>query len=186
MKILALCGSLRKESLNGRLLDLAVKKIEAHGFEVDLAPRDAIDLPVFNQDVVDAADGAFPAVVVALKERLAAADGLIIASPEYNYSIPGGLKNAIDWLSRIRPIPFAGKTGLIMGASPSPIGAIRGLWQLRIPLEGCGVLLHPDMFALAAAHKAFNEAGALEDAGLAERFDSAIAAYVDYTRKLKG
>ncbi len=186
MKILALCGSLRASSLNRRLLALAARGLEDRGFEVDLADADALRLPLFDQDAVDAAGGAFPASVEALKDRLLAADGLVIASPEYNYSVAGTTKNAIDWLSRYRPMPFGGRTGLVMAASPGPIGGIRGLWQLRIPLEGCGLLLHPEMFALAGANKAFADDGSLVDAGLADRFNKNLDAYADFTRRLRG
>ena len=70
-------------------------------------------------------------------------DAVMISSPEYNYSISGVLKNLIDWVSRARPMPWRGKSIYLMSAAPSPMGGIRGLWQTRIPLEGCGALRIP-------------------------------------------
>ena len=185
MKVLALCGSLRTASHNRRLLELGVRHLASHGVDVDLAPASALDLPLFNQDLVDGAGGAFPAPVEALRRRFDGIDGLVIASPEYNYTMGGVIKNALDWLSRYRPMPMAGLPGLVMASSTGVIGGIRGLWQLRIPLEGCGVLLHPDMFALPSSGKAFDEVGNIVDAALSERFEKSIANWVVYARKLR-
>jgi NAD(P)H-dependent FMN reductase len=88
------------------------------------------------------------------------------------------LKNAIDWVSRARPVPFKGKSGLLLSASPSFAGGIRGLWQLRIPLEGLGVLVYPDMFPLPSADEAFDEDDQLRDPKTRERLDKIIAAYL--------
>jgi NAD(P)H-dependent FMN reductase len=103
----------------------------------------------------------------------------VIASPEYNASMPGHLKNAIDWVSRIRPQPFNAKHALLLSASPSMAGGNRGLWSLRIPLEHLGARVFPDMFSLAQAHKAFTESGELADRQLAERFEQNLRAFVD-------
>ena len=83
----------------------------------------------------------------------------MIASPEYNASMPGVLKNVIDWVSRFRPQPFNGRQGLLLSASPSMAGGNRGLWALRIPLEHLGARVYPDMFSLAQAHEAFDAEG---------------------------
>jgi NAD(P)H-dependent FMN reductase len=107
-----------------------------------------------------------------------AADAIIIATPEYNYSISGALKNAFDWVSRDRPMPWRGKSVYLMSASPSPMGGIRGLWQTRIPFEGCGALVFPDMFMLAHAHEAFDENGRLRDQETMARLEREIAGFV--------
>src|SRR5207248_11784865 len=91
-----------------------------------------------------------------LHRRLVASDAFVIVSPEYNASMPGVLKNAIDWTSRFRPQPFDTRQGLPLSASPSLAGRNRGLWALRIPLEHLGARVYPDMFSLAGAHKAFD------------------------------
>jgi chromate reductase, NAD(P)H dehydrogenase (quinone) len=107
-----------------------------------------------------------------------AADALLIACPEYNYAIAGPLKNAIDWVSRARPMPWKGRSVYLLSASPSPMGGIRGLWQTRVPLEGCGALVFPDMFALAHAKDAFDEHGGLKDERLAQRLSTEVVGFV--------
>jgi NAD(P)H-dependent FMN reductase len=82
-------------------------------------------------------------------------DGVRRSSPEYNGSMPGALKNLIDWTSRFRPQPFDERHGLLVSASPSLAGGNRGLWALRVPFEHLGARIYPDMFSLAMAHKAF-------------------------------
>jgi NAD(P)H-dependent FMN reductase len=126
---------------------------------------------------VDAAQG-LPPGGLALKRRVEAADALLLAAPEYNYSVSGALKNAIDWVSRARPMPWRGRSVYLLSASPSPMGGIRGLWQTRIPLEGCGALVFPDMFALPHANEAFDAAGRLRDEKLAERLRREITGFV--------
>lgn len=182
MKILAFAASLRKESLNRKLIELAADVARGHGAEVDLAEFSEFDMPLYNGDI----DGEEkPAGAAELKRRIEGADSIMIASPEYNFSMPGTLKNAIDWVSRYRPMPTRGKTGMLLAASTGLVGGIRGLWQLRIPLEGIGITLHPDMFALASAGKAFAEDGTLLDEKLHERLDATIAAYVAMATALR-
>jgi NAD(P)H-dependent FMN reductase len=114
-----------------------------------------------------------------LCRRVEAADGFVIASPEYNASMPGMLKNAIDWASRHRPQPFNARHGLLMSASPSMTGGNRGLWSLRIPFEHLGARIYPDMFSLATAHDAFNDEGGIASTQLAERFERTIVGFMD-------
>jgi chromate reductase, NAD(P)H dehydrogenase (quinone) len=162
MKILAFAASLRKGSLNKKLVALAADIARAAGAEVDLADFREFEMPIYDGDV-DAGQGPPPGAQQ-LRRRVDAADAILISAPEYNYSIAGPLKNAIDWVSRARPMPWRGKSIYLMAAAPSPMGGIRGLWQTRIPLEGCGALVFPDMFALPHAADAFDEAGRLRDA----------------------
>lgn len=176
MKVLAFAASLRKSSLNKKLITLAAEVARAEEADVDLADFSEFDMPLYNGDE-DQAQG-LPAGAKELKRRVEWADALIISVPEYNYSIPGTLKNAIDWVSRSRPMPWRGRSVYLMSASPSPMGGIRGLWQTRIPLEGCGAIVFPDMFALAQAHDAFNEAGRLKDAGLAARLQKELIGFL--------
>lgn len=176
MKILAFAASLRAESYNRKLLNIAVSLAREAGAEVDYADYREFDVPSYDGDV-DATTG-FPEGTRSLISRIEAADGIMIASPEYNFSMPGSLKNVLDWVSRARPIPLRGKSGMIMAASQSLVGGIRGLWQLRIPLEGCGVLLYPDMFALASAQHAFAEDGSLKDTALAGRLRAMVGGYL--------
>jgi chromate reductase len=100
--------------------------------------------------------------------------------------LPGTLKNAIDWVSRMKPMPLRGKHGVLLAASTSLVGGSRGLWALRVPLEGLGVMLLPDMFALAQAPQAFDEHGKLKDPELQERLRKLVHGYLDMGRKLTG
>ncbi len=125
------------------------------------------------------ADAGLPAGARAFAERLLAADGFIIASPEYNFSMPGGVKNLIDWASKHQPQPFSGKHGLLVSASPSLAGGTRGLWALRVPLEGLGARICPEMFSLAQADAAFTPGGEIADAALSARLAGAVEGYLD-------
>jgi NAD(P)H-dependent FMN reductase len=183
LKLLAFAASLRHGSLNRRLLARAVEMATAAGAMVDLAEFAEFDMPLFNQDVQEAS--GFPAGAQALARRVLAADGMLIASPEYNFSLPGTLKNAIDWVSRMRPVPFSGKSAFLMAASNGMIGGVRGLWQLRIPLEGCGVVVYPGMFPLSLAGQAFDEYGRLKEPQVEERLAKLLDGYLRMARLLK-
>ncbi len=93
------------------------------------------------------------------------------------------LKNAIDWLSRAKPMPLRGKRALLLSASPSLVGGNRGLWALRMPLEAIGVHVYPDMFSLASADKAVQD-GALKDPQLAKLLDGMVTRWVAEGRRL--
>src|SRR5512144_1426728 len=141
------------------------------------------DCPSYDQDE-ETGDG-IPAGAARLRDRLCAADAFLIVSPEYNSSMPGILKNTIDWTSRFRPQPFNGRQGLLMSASPSMAGGNRGLWALRIPLEHLGSRVFPDMFSLAQAHQAFADDGSLASPQLAAWFERTIRAFMDLTEAAK-
>jgi chromate reductase, NAD(P)H dehydrogenase (quinone) len=175
--ILVFSASQRGESLNTRLARLAADAIERHGATADLASMREFDGPSYDGDV-EASDG-MPPGPQAFRERLEAAHGFMIASPEYNASMPGVLKNAIDWVSRARPQPFDERHGLLVSASPSMVGGNRGLWSLRVPLEHLGARIYPDMFSLAQAHSAFDDTGHIADERLRGRFDDTIANFLD-------
>jgi chromate reductase len=183
VRLLAFAASLRRGSVNRRLLGAAVEVARAGGAEVDLAEFAEFDMPLFNHDVQEA-DG-FPAGAQELARRVLAAAGMLIASPEYNYSLPGTLKNAIDWVSRMKPMPFRGRTALLLAASGGLVGGVRGLWQLRIPLEGCGVVVYPDMFPLANALHAFDDNGGLKDPQIKERLGRVVGGYLRMAGALK-
>jgi len=182
MRLLALAASLRQGSLNRKLLGVAVEMARAAGTKVDLAEFAEFSVPLFDADLQERE--GFPKGAVALGERIAAVDGILLASPEYNYSLPGTLKNAIDWLSRLRPMPLRGKSAFLMSSSNGPHGGIRGLWQLRIPLEGLGVFVHPDMFILPYGGEAFAEDGNLKDPKLRERLETLLRGYLAAAKAL--
>jgi chromate reductase len=184
MKLLAFAASLRRESWNRKLIALAAAIVREAGVEVGLAEFQEFDMPLYNRDLQDAS--GFPPGVRELQRRVAEADGMLIASPEYNYSLPGTLKNAIDWVSRMNPMPFRGKSAFLLSASTAQVGGIRGLWQLRIPLEGLGVLVYPDMYSLPWADKAFDEAGGLKEKERRDRLAQMLVGYLTMARKLAG
>jgi chromate reductase, NAD(P)H dehydrogenase (quinone) len=170
-------ASLREGSLNTRLAALAADAIEANGGDVDMASMADFDCPSYNGDVQDR-DG-FPAGARELQRRLEQCDGFVISSPEYNASMPGVLKNTIDWVSRFSPQPFNERHGLLLSASPSMVGGNRGLWALRVPFEHLGARVYPDMFSLAQAHDALDIDGRLADERLQDRFNTNIVNFMD-------
>lgn len=176
MRILAFAASLRRGSFNKRLIARAAEIARVSGAEVDLVDFRAFEMPLYDGDL-DAESG-LPAGARELKRRIDEAQALMISTPEYNYSVSGVLKNAIDWVSRARPMPWRGKSVYLMSASPSPMGGIRGLWQTRIPLEGCGALVFPDMFALSHANEAFDERGRLRNPALEARLRKEVIGFV--------
>ncbi len=177
VRLLVFGASLRGGSLNDRLASLAACVAEAKGGLVDRARLADFDCPSYDHDV-EVGDGV-PSGARRLRERLLGSDAFLIVSPEYNGSMPGVLKNSIDWVSRIRPQPFNGRQGLLMSASPSMAGGNRGLWSLRVPLEHLGARVYPDMFSLAQAHEAFGEDGRIANATLQSRFESTIECFLD-------
>ena len=183
INVLIFSASLRKNSLNDRLASLAASVVEQKGGSVDRGFMSEFECPPYDGDV-ELADGP-PVNAHSFCKRISAADAFVVASPEYNASMPGVLKNSIDWASRFRPQPFNGKQALLLSASPSMIGGNRGLWSLRVPFEHLGARLYPDMFSLAQAHQAFNPEGAIADATLQERFESTIGCFMDLVEAAK-
>jgi chromate reductase, NAD(P)H dehydrogenase (quinone) len=183
VRVLVFSASLRKDSLNSRLATLAAQAVEANGGIVDTSSMGDFDAPSYDMDVQDAE--GFPAGANRLRECIQTNDAFVISSPEYNASMPGLLKNAIDWVSRFRPQPFNEKHGLLLSASPSMSGANRGLWALRIPFEHLGARVYPDMFSLAQAHKAFGDDAKLADEKLQERFEATIDGFMDLVEASK-
>ena len=183
LRVLVLGASLRHDSLNARLAALAAQVAARSGAEVEHAGIGDFPAPFYDQDL-EASEG-IPAGAQDFCRRLKAADALVIASPEYNASIPGVLKNLIDWVSRFRPQPFNGRQCLLLSASPSMAGGNRGLWSLRIPLEHLGTRVYPDMYSLAQAHQAFGDDGRIANDLLQKRFDDTIGCFLDLVEAAK-
>jgi chromate reductase len=158
MNVLGISGSLRQGSFNTMALR-AAQKLAPPGMTIAIA--DIRPIPLYDDDV--RAQG-FPAPVLALKEQVRAADAVLIVTPEYNFSIPGVLKNTLDWLSRPPEPPFDGKTVAIMGASPGPVGTARVQYHLRqvMVFLNAFVVNKPEVFISNAASK-FNDKGELTD-----------------------
>jgi chromate reductase len=149
LDILGFCGSLRKASYNRHALRLAGELMPAT-MKLDIA--EWRDIPVFDGDVLAA---GLPPPVAALRERVRRADAVLIATPEYNFSIPGGLKNVLDWLSRGEDQPWAGKPVALFTASPGPVGGARVQYDLRKVLLflNTHVLAKPEVFISMAGTK---------------------------------
>jgi chromate reductase, NAD(P)H dehydrogenase (quinone) len=158
LNIVGLCGSLRAASYNRMLMRLAESLMPA---SMKLQAPDWREVPVFDADVL--AKG-MPPVVASLREQVRKADGLLFVTPEYNFSVPGGLKNLIDWLSRGEDQPFAGKPVAIVSASAGPLGGARVQYDLRkvMLFVNAMTLVKPEVFVGNVASK-FNAEGACTD-----------------------
>ncbi len=172
--LLGICGSLRRASINRALLDAIGAALPA---DTTLSVYDSVELPIFNSDIPE------PATVTALKASIAAAHGVVFAVPEYNYSIPGGLKNALDWLSS-PPLqsPLRGKPVAIVGAASGMSGTIRAQLHMRqiLLFSDSQVLAQPEVL-VPRAHERFDATGRLTDEStraLLVRFGLAFTAFV--------
>jgi NAD(P)H-dependent FMN reductase len=182
MKLLMMAASSRKASVNKKLIQLAAKLIQTQA-EVRITEFADYDVPLYNGDINE--QQGLPANAKKFIQDMNAVDGIIFAVPEYNFSIPGNFKNLIDWVSRDKPMPWAGKQILLMSASPSLVGGNRGLWHTRVPLEACGSFVYPEMFSLANAYNAFNPDGNLTDGDLQKRLAVSLENFGKYLQKLK-
>jgi chromate reductase len=179
VRVLGFAGSLRKASNNRSLLRLAAEVVP-EGMALEVFDLSAI--PLYNGDVEAA---GFPEPVQAFRERIRAADALLIACPEYNYSIPGVLKNAIDWASRPPQQPFAGKPLALMGAGGG-LGTARAQYHLR---QTCVFLdMHPlnKPEVLVRNAESFNPDGSLKDESVRGKVAALLTALEAWTRRLRG
>lgn len=179
-QILGISGSLRKDSYNSAALRNA-QQLAPDGVVITLADISAI--PLYNDDV---REQGLPGSVVSLVEQIATADAVLIATPEYNYSIPGVLKNAIDWASKAPDQPFRSKPVAILGASMGAIGTARAQYDLRkvfIFLDA-HVLNQPEIM-IAAAHNKFGANGELMDEKSRELIETQIVALKEWALRLR-
>lgn len=189
LKIVAFAGSLRAGSHNKKLLAVAVDAARAAGAEVTVVDLRELALPLFDQDLEDVS--GLPDGAKRFKALLREADGLLIASPEYNSSITAALKNAIDWASRAETddepplVAFKGKVAALLAASPGALGGLRGLVTVRSILGNLGVLVLPDQVAIPTAHEAFDDTGKLKDERKAKQVARLASALVALAAKLK-
>jgi chromate reductase len=180
IEILAIAGSLREKSYNRGLLR-AVRDHAPAGVAIEEA--EIGDFPLYNADVEAA---GFPEAVLRVGRQAAAAEAVLFVTPEYNYSVPGVLKNAIDWVSRLPDKPFAGKPAAVMGASPGNLGTARAQYHLR----QIGVFLDlrflnkPEVMVGQAAQK-FDAHGNLTDSDTLSRAEALVSALADWARALE-
>lgn len=180
--LVGLSGSLRRGSYNAALLRAAVELAPAGATIADGSIR---DIPLYDGDL-EAAHG-IPAAVAALKERIAAADGLLLVTPEYNNSIPGVFKNAIDWLSRpasdIETV-FGDKPVGIIGATPGPVGTrlSQTAWLPVLRALGTRPFFGKALYVAGAA-KVFSADGQLTDPGIRERLRAYLEAFAAFVAR---
>ena len=179
MKVLGICGSLRKGSYNAMALR-AAQKLAPAGMEVEIA--DIANIPLYNDDVRLAGE---PAEVAALKAKVRGADAVLLVMPEYNFSVPGVLKNTLDWMSRPPEPPFDGKVVAIMGASQGPVGTARGQYDLRkiLVFMNTFTVNKPEVF-ISSAQTKFNAQGELTDEATAKFITDLLVATQNLKKRL--
>jgi chromate reductase len=184
LNVICVCGSLRKGSYNRMLMNSLPGWAPEH-MKVSEAPPWA-GFPVYNAD--DQNDKGIPADVEKLAAAIRAADGLIFVSPEYNYSIPGGLKNAIDWLSRVQNQPFAGKPVAMISAATGILGGGRMQYDLRRCMIFCDAMAmnKPEVFIGSAAQKFDDKTGQIKDEQAIGFIGQQLAAFARFIAKYGG
>ena len=182
LDVLVICGSLRKRSYNAALAR-TLPELAPPGMALRQAPSFA-GLPVYNRDEHQAS--GIPETALAWSRAIAAADGVIIVSPEYNWSIPGGLKNAIDWASRLEDQPFAGKPVALQSAATGLLGGSRMQYHLRQSLTSIEAVLFtkPEVIVTFAAKKFDETTLELADQPTRDMVKLQLAAFEKFVRRM--
>ena len=179
MRLVLMGGSLRAASLNLRLLRHLMRALEAKGHQISAFTGNALRLPLYE-------DGAAPSSeAVTLHGALGQAQGLVIVSPEYNAGIPGHLKNAVDWLSTMKPSPWPGLPVLLCAASPGAFGGARGLMAWRATLANMGALALPETITVPHADQQLDADGAPTDARTAALVPKVLDGFLTLVAKLR-
>jgi len=184
LNVVSICGSLRRGSYN-RMVMNALQGYAPEGMRITEAPSFAV-FPLYNADVQNSS--GFPAPVQALAEAIRAADGVIFVSPEYNYSIPGALKNAIDWVSRMPNQPFAGKPIAIQSATGGALGGGRMQYDLR----RCMIFLDawtinkPEIFIGNCSQRIDEKTGQIKEAQTNGFIKQQLAAFAQFIGRIGG
>ena len=184
LNVLVICGSLRKKSYNAALVR-ALPALAPEGMTLTAAPR--VDtMPHYNHDDQDAT--GFPATATKLADAIRAADGVIFVTPEYNYGIPGGLKNAIDWVSRIKDQPFKDKPVAIQSATGGPMGGARMQYHLRQAMVFLTAFTFntPEIFVGSAPTKFDEKTLEFKDEAGIKFITQQLAAFAGFIRKVSG
>ncbi len=186
-KIHAFAGSTRSGSFNKQLIRVAADAARAAGAEVTLLDLRDLPLPLFDGDLET--EHGLPDNAKKLKTLFRDHDAFLISAPEYNSSITGVLKNALDWASRsetddaLELAAYRGKAAALLSASPGALGGLRGLVHLRAILGNIGVIVLPDQVALPKAHEAFDAAGQLKDERPAKQVTALAQGLVSFLKK---
>ena len=184
LNIVSVCGSLRKASFNAAL-QRALPPLAPAGMTITPAPPWA-DFPVYNFDLQQSA--GFPAPVTAWADAIRSADGVIIVSPEYNWTIPGGLKNAIDWTSRMKDDPFKGRLVALQSCAGGLLGGSRMQYHLRQCLTSVEsvILIRPEVFVNVSAKKFDEKTLELTDQPTKDMVKLQLEAFEKFVRKHTG
>jgi chromate reductase len=180
LTVVGISGSLRKGSFNTATLR-AVQQMAAGTLNVE--PFDIAPIPLYNEDVHQQ---GFPPAVADLRARIKAADGLLICTPEYNYSVPGVLKNAIDWASRPPDQPFEAKPIAIVSASPSFVGGARAQYHLRqVFIYLNGIILNRPEVMITSAHTKFDANGQLTDDMAKKQLGELVTSFAAWIERVR-
>jgi chromate reductase len=174
-RVLAFAGSARKASLNKQLVRVAAEGARRAGADVTEIDLRDFNVPIYDGDLE--AEQGLPAKARELRQLLLEHQGFLIASPEYNGSIPALLKNLIDWTSRAVDgqdglAPYRNKVAVLMSASPGSYGGLRGLVHVRAILGNIGVIVLPEQLALGKAHEAFSLDGSMQNPKMQESVET--------------
>ncbi|MFO0388498.1 MAG: NADPH-dependent FMN reductase [Alphaproteobacteria bacterium] len=181
MKFLVFAASHRTASLNKKLAVLAANSLKHQGYEALFKEYAELDMPIYNDEICSTQ--SISGIVNPFADALKQVQGVLIAAPEYNWSYPGSLKNIIDWTSRIKPQPLAGKTVMLMCATPSDRGGIAGIMHLKSPFEALNAYIFPRAYTLSNANAKLS-GETLADAKQQDAFNGLINEYTEFTRKL--
>ena len=184
LNVITLVGSLRKASFNAALAR-QLPKWAPEGMAITEAPPWA-DFPIYNADDHNA--NGIPASVTRLAEAIRAADGVIIVSPEYNYGVPGGLKNAVDWVSRVKDQPFKDKPVAIQSVAGGPLGGgrVQNQWrQICVFLEALA-FTRPEVFVGMAGQKFDEKTLEFKDEAGINFIKQQLAGFENFIRKVEG
>ncbi len=178
LNIVSMCGSLRKGSYN-RIVMNALSGLAPEGMHIKEAPPFS-EFPLYNADIQNTT--GFPAAVNAMADAIRAAAGVIIVTPEYNFGIPGALKNAIDWVSRLPNQPFAGKPIALQSVSPGPVGGARVQYDLRrtFVFLDAQTLNKPEIFIGACAQRIDDKTGQITDQATKDFIKQQLAAFAKF------
>jgi chromate reductase len=182
LNVLTICGSLRKGSYNA-MVQRALPSLAPDGMTLTPAPSFA-EFALYNADIQNST--GFPAPVNTLAEAIRAADGVVFCTPEYNFGIPGGLKNAIDWVSLLPNQPFAGKPVALTSASPGPLGGGRVQYDMRRAMVflDAFTLNKPEIFIGNCVSKFDEKTGELNDETTRGLIKQQLAAFAAFIQKL--
>jgi chromate reductase len=184
VNVLVICGSLRKGSYNASLAR-TLPSLAPPGMALSPAPA-WHTMPIYNHDIQDST--GFPAEATAWADAIRAADGVIIVSPEYNWTIPGGLKNAIDWVSRMKDVPFKEKPVALQSCAGGVLGGSRMQYHMRQCLTSIDAFLYgkPEVLVTFSAKKFDEKTNALTDQPTLDIVKQQLAGFEKFIRRLNG